>query len=290
MIGRVGRVGAIVVSIIVTMATRLTTQAPASPDAPGFTVVSIKPNTSGINRSNLELQPGGRFVAINVTLLQLVRIAYGDGDGPLTRDRLIVNDAWPQRRLAVTAQYDIQAIAERELTQKDLEAALRRLLEDRFALVVHHEAKELRGYDLVLARGDGVPGPRLRRSSIDCSQPQPVQGDGRSGCGFQNFPGQARGRVLIGDLARRVLENALADGRPVADKTGLEGTFEFELEWTPDQTAAPRRPDAPPAPPPDPNGPSFVTALRDQLGLKLDARVVTIDAVVIDRAERPSPD
>jgi uncharacterized protein (TIGR03435 family) len=269
------------------MAARLAAQAPAASDPVRFTVVSIKPNTSGTNRSNLDLQPGGRFVAINVSLMQLVRIAYGD-DGPLTRDRLTVNEAWAERRRANTDQYDIQAIAERDLTQQDLPAALRRLLEDRFALVVHHETKALRGYDLVLARAGGTLGPRLRRSAIDCSQPQAAQSDGRSACGFQNYPGQAHGRVLIADLAKRVMENALADGRPVADETGLEGTFEFDLEWTPDQTAAPRRPDAPPAPPVDPNGPSLVTALREQLGLKLEPQEVRIDVVVVDHAEVPA--
>ena len=182
-------------------------------DAPVFTVVSIKPNTSGSNRSNLDLQAGGRFVAVNVSIMALVRIAYGD-DGPLTRDRLIVNDKWPQRRMANADQYDIQAIAERDLTEKELGAALRHLLEDRFALAVHHETRELRGYDLALAR-------------VHCGS------------------GEA------------LLENALADGRPVADKTGLDGSFEFELDWTSDQTPAPR-----PAPPVDPNGPFFVTALR----------------------------
>ena len=283
--GQVGHVGVGVV-IALAMAAPVPAQTPAA-NAPVFTVVSIKPNRSGTNRSNLDLQPGGRFVAVNVSIMALVRIAYGD-DGPLTRDRLIVNDAWPQRRMANADQYDIQALAERDLTQKELEAALRHLLEDRFALAVHRETRELRGYALVLARAGGTPGPRLRRSSIDCSQPAAVQADGRPPCGFQNLPGRVRGRVLIADLAKRVLENALADGRPVADKTGLEGTFEFELEWTPDQTAAPRRPDAPPAPPVDPNGPSLVTALREQLGLRLEPQVQRINVVVIDHAEVPT--
>ena len=69
---------ALAVGIALTMATRLTAQAPASADAPAFTVVSIKPNTSGSGRSNLDLQPGGRFIAVNVALLGLVRVAYGD--------------------------------------------------------------------------------------------------------------------------------------------------------------------------------------------------------------------
>jgi uncharacterized protein (TIGR03435 family) len=96
--------------------------------------------------------------------------------------------------------------------------------------------------------------------------------------------------VPIGDLARRVLPGGVGDGRPIEDATGLKGTFDFAIEWTPDVAAPSRPPDAPPAPPIDPNGASFVTALREQLGLKLEPRNGSIGVVVVDRAERPSPD
>ena len=145
---------------------------------------------------------------------------------------------------------------------------------------------------MVVARADGRLGSGLRRSSIDCSQPQPSgeATNGAPGCGFQSFPGTARGRILIGDLARRVLPAGVGDGRPIEDGTGLHGTFEFELQWTPDGAVPARSPDAPPAPPIDPNGASFVTAVREQLGLRLEARTGSVDLLVVDRAERPSPD
>jgi uncharacterized protein (TIGR03435 family) len=262
-------------------AARMAAQVPAAADAPIFTAVAIKPNTSGSLRSNFDLQPSGRFVAINVSVVSLVTIAYGD-DGPLTQDRLVISDKWPERRAVASAKFDIQATAERELAQRDLPRALRQLLADRFKLVVHRETRGVPVYELVLARPDGRLGPRLRPSSADCTQ--------LDACGFQRFPGRAKGRVPIGDLARRVLPAATGDGRPIQDRTGLTGTFEFELEWTPDGAAPPRPPDAPPAPPIDPDGASFVTALREQLGLKLEARTGSIEVVVVDRAERPSPD
>jgi len=282
-------VGAIALGIIVTMATRLTAQTPASADAAVFTVVSIKPNTSGSGRSNLDLQPGGRFMAINVALLGLVPVAYGD-DGPLTQDRLAVSESWAERRAVMSEKYDIQATAERELAQRDLPGALRQLLSDRFKLTVHRETRAVPSYQLVLARPDGRLGAGLRRSSIECAQPGAAAENGKSPCGFQSFPGKASGRVPIGDLARRVLPAGVGDGRPIEDKTGLQGNFEFTLEWTPDAAAPARPPDAPPAPPIDPNGSSFVTALREQLGLKLEPRTGSIDVLVVDRAERPSPD
>lgn len=288
-VGLVGRVAALAVGMVLTMATWLTAQAPASADAPVFTVVSIKPNTSGSGRSNLDLQPGGRFIAINVALVGLVRVAYGD-DGPLTQDRLAVSETWAARRAVMSEKYDIQATAERELTQRDLPGALRQLLADRFKLTVHRETRAVPSYQLVLARADGRLGPGLRRSSTDCAQPSAAAENVRSPCGFQSFPGKTSGRVPIGDLARRVLPTGVGDGRPIEDKTGLQGTFEFTLEWTPDAAAPARPPDAPPAPPIDPNGSSFVTALREQLGLKLEPRTGSIDVLVVDRAERPSPD
>jgi uncharacterized protein (TIGR03435 family) len=77
-------------------------------------------------------------------------------------------------------------------------------------------------------------------------------------------------------------------GRLVIDKTGLTGRFEFNLTWTPEQmpTAAP----PPGVPPIDPNGPSFFTALQEQLGLKLQSARGPLEVVVIDRVERPTPD
>jgi uncharacterized protein (TIGR03435 family) len=89
----------------------------------------------------------------------------------------------------------------------------------------------------------------------------------------------------MADLAMRLLNNAVDDHRPVEDRTGLSGTFEFDLEWTP---VAPVPADAPPAPLVDPNGISLFTALREQLGLRLEPAKQRIDILVVDRAERPT--
>ena len=260
-----------------------------TPAPPVFTVVSVKPNTSGSLRSSLDLQRDGRFVALNVSVLALVAAAYGE-NGPLTQDRLVVSQTWAERRPVLAGKYDIQATAERELVQADLPSALQQLLADRFKLTVHRETKAVPSYQLVLARADGRLGPALRPMPLDCSQPNRPEVSGTPPCGFQSFPGKATGRLPIGDLARRVLPPGVGDGRPIEDKTGLQGTFEFTLEWTPDAATPPRPPDAPPAPPIDPNGSSFVTALREQLGLKLEPRTGSIDVVVVDHAEHPSAD
>ncbi len=68
-----------------------------------------------------------------------------------------------------------------------------------------------------------------------------------------------------------------ATGRNVVDKTGLSGGYDFELEFTPDQS-------------PDTTGPSLFTAMQEQLGLKLDSQRAPVEVLVIDRLERPTPD
>jgi uncharacterized protein (TIGR03435 family) len=212
-------------------------------------------------------------------------VAYGER-GSLPGDRLSISAQWIARD-----RFDIEAKASGDLTRSQLPAALQMLLVDRFKLIAHHETKELPTYALVLARTDGRLGPRLRRSDVDCSDPRnapPPAADGTPSCGFRNFPGKATGRVTMSDLAQRMLSNALDDRRPVEDRTGLAGTFEFDLEWTPDRPAPPRPPEAPPAPPIDPNGASLFTALKEQLGLALKPQKGYIDIVVVDSAAHPT--
>ena len=92
-------------------------------------------------------------------------------------------------------------------------------------------------------------------------------------------------KISLLNLAR-ILSTRL--DRPVMDRTGLTGTYEFDLTWTPDQM--PQRPPGSPDPPPaDPNGPSIFTAVQEQLGLKLESTKGTVDVLVIDRAEHPTP-
>jgi len=76
--------------------------------------------------------------------------------------------------------------------------------------------------------------------------------------------------------------------RIVIDKTGLTDRFDFNLGWTPDRlpTTAP----PPGIPPVDPNGPSLVTALQEQLGLKVQAAKGPVDVLVIDSVEHPTSD
>ena len=96
------------------------------------------------------------------------------------------------------------------------------------------------------------------------------------------------GNLIIGGRSLFQLANTLSNlvGRPVVDRTGLTGTFDMRLTWTPDQISR-RPPDGPEPPAIDTNGPSIYTALQEQLGLKLESQKGPAEVLVIDRAEHP---
>jgi uncharacterized protein (TIGR03435 family) len=171
---------------------------------------------------------------------------------------------------------------------------MQKLLADRFKLTVHHESRELPVFALAMARNDRATGPQLRRVDVDCatlrqraapSAPQDVQ---ELPCGgFRRLaPGHHAGRAVPWWLIVEFLEGTV--DRNVIDRTGLTGAFDVELQWAPMQ---PQRPDAAePAPPVDPGGPSIFAAVREQLGLRLEASRGMVDVLLIDRAEKPTPD
>jgi uncharacterized protein (TIGR03435 family) len=96
--------------------------------------------------------------------------------------------------------------------------------------------------------------------------------------------------MSVGGASLSQLANSLSmfTGRVVLDRTGLTGAFDANLTWTPDQM--PQRPPGAPELPIDPNGPSLFTAVREQLGLKLDSQKGPVEILVIDRAEHPTQD
>jgi uncharacterized protein (TIGR03435 family) len=156
---------------------------------------------------------------------------------------------------------------------------VRALLADRFKLKVHTETRNLSIYRLMRVRKDGKLGPHLTRSSKPCDEgqilPCAVMGISRSG--------ELQARVdTIDDFIHRGLMFIL--GITVIDQTGLQGNFDIDLKWTPDSPAAPFA---------DPgagesDAPSIFTALREQLGLKLEPSKGPVEVLVIDSVEHPT--
>jgi len=270
-----------------------------------FDVASVKQNKSDSpSNSNFPLGPGavyapngGLFSATGFPLMTYIAFAY----------KLMGNDfqsllaqlpSW-----ATTDRYDIQARVEGNPGKDDMRLMMRSLLAERFKLTMHTEPREVPAFALLLLKPDKL-GPQLQRHSSDepCPTEAPPAGapppnqalaNGLPGlCGGifgmpASVPGRQRGaaRNVSMGLISSTLTGAGNLGRPVVDRTGLTGTFDFSLEWTPELSGPlPQGVDAAP----DPSGPSFVDALREQLGLKLESTKSQVDVFIVDHVERPS--
>jgi uncharacterized protein (TIGR03435 family) len=280
----------------VSMPVAIRAQVPAAERRPTFEVASVKRNLSNDRRS-FGARPGGRLVVRNSALRDLIAAAFGMADmQSLIPVRILGGPDWID-----SERYDIDAKASAEFQfapggpPKDMLLMLRSLLEERFKLVTHREAREMPIFELVVARKDGTLGPGLHKSSVDCDV---LFAAGRAGAPPPRQPNEPPPCRLMGGPARTIaagvtmqqlaanLSNHLE--RFVVDKTGLTERFDFNLGWTPDRlpTAAP----PPGIPPIDPNGPPLVTALQEQLGLKVEAAKGPVDVLLIDNVDHPTPD
>jgi uncharacterized protein (TIGR03435 family) len=212
---------------------------------------------------------GGRFRAVNAPLIWLFSSAYGQAQRPLFQSQVIGAPDW-----FTSEPYDIIGKVAGEVSSLSLEeqfrtipALLRSLLEDRFALKVHRETRQLPIYVLVRVKNDGPLGPRMTRSSLDCTK-TPTR------CGYSGLSGRVTGGWMTTAMLCNVLAGAVE--RVVVDHTGLDGRFDVELEWSPDQTATDK--------------PSIFSAVQEQLGLKLESDRGPVEVVVIDHVERPTED
>jgi uncharacterized protein (TIGR03435 family) len=253
---------------------------------PSFDVASIKQNKSGEFFGRFGYEPGGQLVVVNNAVRNLIRSAYG-----LQNYQILGGPEWMN-----ADRYDVSARAAGNASEEQLRLMLRRLLSDRFKLVVTRETREIPIFALVVARPERPLGPELRRAAVDCMPivaaaekqgvtpqlPQP-QGN-RPACGTRSMPGLMMGAgVSIADLARNL---AGPTDRMVVDRTGLTGPWDFDLRFALNGPA----PNIPGLPPPPADAPSLFTALQEQLGLKLEPQRAPVDVLVITSIERPTED
>jgi uncharacterized protein (TIGR03435 family) len=250
-----------------------------------FEVASIKPNKSGSNRVSFSPQPNGRFTATNVSVMDIIVIAFGDGR-PFLRSNIVGAPSWASRD-----RFDLVAKADGNPTQDEFSRMLRPLLAERFHLIVHSETRDRPIYTLTLARRDRSLGPGLRKSALDCVGPRDAL---PAACEVLSVPGTLRARGTPIAALLRMLTSWLEDHRDVRDETGLSGAFDMDMTWAPDRT-----PTVPPDASPelaqalrsiDPNNASLFTALQEQLGLRLVAGKDRTEVLVIDRLDQPTPD
>ncbi|HEY4086321.1 MAG TPA: TIGR03435 family protein [Bryobacteraceae bacterium] len=158
-----------------------------------------------------------------------------------------------------TARYDILAKTDAGQTSDDqFRERLRSLLANRFALRVHHEARELTSYALTVAKG----GAKLNVVTVPGEQ-----------LGFRGSRGHNQGFAITMPMFVKELERLT--GRPVIDRTGLTGKYDYVLDWSLDSDTSGA-------------GPTIFTALQEQLGLRLESVKAAVDTVVIDHIARPS--
>jgi uncharacterized protein (TIGR03435 family) len=243
---------------------------------PSFEVASIKPGDPNERGPQGVGNNGNRFMARNAPLRLMIQVAYNVQDnqifgGPKWIDSdLFTIDARPT---AGTPVPDANRRASFDL----MNLMLQSLLEERFKLAVHRESRIEPTYELVVAKG----GPKLKESAGP-------DANGRFGFFCRGRFGPCTStNVDIGGLVS-FLSRML--GRPVSDKTGLSGKYDYTLTFMAEPTPpAPGVPEPEAVPPVDSNAPSIFTALQEQLGLKLESTRGPVEVLVIDNAERPQP-
>ena len=253
------------------------------PVEPAFEVVSVRPNDSGDEGSSSIVLPGARYNARNVTLRMMIKTAYQVHD-----DQIVGGEGWVDtERFDLTAKGAGNPTPTEFVTQARL--MLRPALADRFRLVLRRERREIPVYALVFARDDRRPGPQLAPTDLAACDGAPKAVPVAPGAPEENIPTpcnsafsraghvSARGRD-ISTLGTQVL--AWAD-RIVVDRTGLMGKFDWDLQWSQtalETTSAPA------------SAVSLFTALREQLGLRLEPTRAPVEVLVIESAQRPTPD
>lgn len=239
----------------------------ARPSFDSFEVATIKPVVPGAKSNRyLTMQGTNRFVGKNYTLKLLIAAAYD-----LNSRTILGGPAWIE-----FDHFDVQALTPGDIrpTRDEQMLMLRTLLADRFSLKFHREQKVFSIYELETAKG----GPRLKQSTAPADDPAALI----SIVYPQHLLLPAR-NATMGDFVS-LLQRAILD-RPVVDKTGLTGKYDFDLKWAPDETQFGG--EAPVVPADSPAAPLF-SAIQDQLGLRLIATKGPVDAFVVDKAEQPS--
>jgi uncharacterized protein (TIGR03435 family) len=263
------------------------------PPAPAFEVVSIKPNKTGEEIAFFRAEPGGRVAATNITVRDLILRAY-----QLQSFQLEDGPRWTE-----VDRFDVTARADADTTPAQFDQMVQSLLAARFHLSVHRETRQVAAYNLTLARQDGKIAAGLRVSAEQCGPtgrplspaapgvpvlPASLRKGIVTGCRLMRTPGWIMGAGQPMSAVATALSQHL--GRPVTDRTGLAGNFDFSVSYMPEERARPAGPSPLGFPDIDVNAPGLFTALQEQLGLKLDAARAPAEVLVIDSVERPTPD
>jgi uncharacterized protein (TIGR03435 family) len=255
------------------LAHELPVDAQSPPAFDAFDVASIKlsPPEASKTGTYIRMQSAHRFQAKNYTAKALIGAAYN-----LNPRAIASGPAWME-----SDHYEILAgtPGDKRPTFEDQMAMLRKLLDDRFHLAFHREKKEFSIYELSVAKD----GPKLRTSTAPPDESPNLTSTVYPGVeGIDHVLMPARNVTMAQFTA--ILQRAILD-RPVVDSTGMIGRYDFDLEWTPDETQfggqfSPGQTDS--------GKPGLFAGMQQQLGLKIEATRGLIDILIVDRIERPS--
>jgi uncharacterized protein (TIGR03435 family) len=254
-------------ALLLSVAATLAQSPNPRPKFDNFEVATIKPvDPDAKSGRYITMQGTNHFVEKAYTLKLLIAAAYD-----LNPRTISGGPSWIE-----SDHYDILAVTPGEIrpTHDEQMTMLRALLTDRVKLTFHREPKEFSLYEIQLAKS----GPKLKPTATPTDPPTVGPGVVYP----QRLVLPAR-NATIADLAS-LLQRAILD-RPVVDKTGLSARYDFDLEWAPDETQFGG--DVPKASDDAPSAP-LLSAIQEQLGLKLVATRGPVDALIIDKAERPS--
>ena len=222
----------------------------AAVPSPSFEVATIRPAQPGSGAEGHWSPPGiGRFDVHSMPLAFLIRMAYGVDD-----DQIAGKPAWLETDL-----YDVAAKPEAgvALSREELKPLLQDLLRQRFHLAAHTSSAEVKGFVLLVAKG----GPKL----------VPTKGEKWPGFRVDVSPGKLRGINWSMPILATMLKEPV--GLPVADRTGVAGSYDIDLTFAPDMDQ-------------ELTLPSIFTALQERLGLRLEPQKVSVAIVVIDHLDK----
>jgi uncharacterized protein (TIGR03435 family) len=223
-------------------------------------VASVRASRNPTGDSNLD-SVKGRLTATNITVKELIRLAYGVRDYQVERAPKWID----------SEGFDIAAksVSGKANNLDDEKSLVRELLRDRFQLTTHVETRQMAVYFLVLAKD----GPKLPPHNDAAAK-------ARGGCG------RLVGRRVTTDTIAAMLSRQL--DHEVVNRTGVSGDYDVQLDFTPDSGPCRAAGDGGSAATDSPALPSIHTALQEQLGLKLESAKGPVQLLVIDRVEKPA--
>ena len=260
-------------------------QGPA-PAALTFEVASIKPAPTErpVGPGAFPRRSPDRLDLPNATVRSLIGDAYG------VRESLIFEGpAW-----IASDRWSVSAKAPRVATPAEMRTMMQRLLEERLALKAHRETRDLPTYHLVLARRDGQLGAQVKPAAVDCEPfrtaqrpigDAPLKANAASACAMQVRWGTGVTTRYFPDTTMLQLASSLETNanRVIIDKTGLSGRYDIEVTY--EDSTWPLLPGAKRR-----EGPALLTAVQEQMGLKLESSRAPVEVLIIDSIEHPGPD